>query len=133
MESETRRPTQATRYRQRCSREAGSQKTKKLYEMEKHFESQRNWFEKISSLSMEKDIQKLWQLTKAFNDDKVCRGQTVLLTESGPAPGKAACNILANAYKNVSEVEISRSRIHDIQRETKELKNIDVPSHRWIG
>ena len=85
--------------------------------------------EKISSLKMEESTQKLWQLTKAPNDDNVFRSQTVLLTESGPVAGKAACNVLATAYKNVSEVEISRSRIHDIQRETKELQNIDVPSH----
>ena len=76
---------------------------------------------------MAEDAQNLWQLTKALNDDNVCRSQTVLLTESGPVARKAACNVLANAYKNVSEVEISRSRI--IQRETNELQNIDVPFH----
>ena len=78
---------------------------------------------------MEKHTQNLWQLRKAPNDDNVFKSQTVLLTESGPVAGKTACDVLANAYKNVSEVEISRSRIHDIQRETNELQNIDVPSH----
>ena len=84
---------------------------------------------------MEKDTQKLWQLTKALNDDNVFRSQTVLLRESRPAAGKAACNVLANAYKNVSEIEISWSRIHDIQRETRELQNINVHPTlaRWIG
>ena len=125
----TGRQAQVTRYCQRCSRKAANRlqktsfkKAKNLYEMEKHYQSQRNWFENTSSLNMEKDTQKLWQLTKALNDDSVFRSQTVLLT------GKAACNVLANAYKNVSEVEISRSTIHVIQRDTKELQNIDVPS-----
>ena len=71
----------------------------------KHSQSQRNWFEKTSSLNMEKDTQKLWQHTKALNDDNVFRSQTILFTKSG----KAACNVLANAYKNVREVKISRS------------------------
>ena len=101
----------------------------KLYEMEKHSQSQRGWFEKTSCLNMENDTQKLWQLTKALNDDNVFRSQTVLLIESGPVAGKAACNVLANTYKNVSDVEISSSRIHDIQCETKEPQNTDVPSH----
>ncbi|KAK3781441.1 hypothetical protein RRG08_019066 [Elysia crispata] len=49
---------------------------------------------------MAEDTQNLWQLTKALNDNNVWRSQTVLLTESGPVAGKAACNVLANAYKN---------------------------------
>ncbi|KAK3787198.1 hypothetical protein RRG08_040328 [Elysia crispata] len=75
----------------------------------KRTQSQRNWFEKTSSLNMAEDTQNLWQLTKALNDNNVWRSQTVLLTESGPVAGKAACNVLANAYKNVREVEISRN------------------------
>ena len=102
---------------------------KNLYKMEKHSQRQRNWFEKTSSLNMEKDTQKLWQLTKALNDDNVFKSQTMFLTKSGPAAGKAACIVLANACENFSEVEILRSRIHDTQRETKELQNIDIPYH----
>ncbi|KAK3751500.1 hypothetical protein RRG08_030525 [Elysia crispata] len=62
---------------------------------------------------MEKDTQKLWQLTKALNDDSVFRSQTVLLTESRPAAGKAACNVLANAYKNrgVARLQLDGEKI----------------------
>ena len=103
-------------------------KAKKLYEMENHSQSERNWFEKTSSLNIKKDTKKLWHLTKAVNEDNIYRSQTVLLIESGPVAGKAACKVLANAYKIVSEVENARSRIHDIQRKTNDLRNIDVPS-----
>ena len=86
---------------------------------------------------MEKDTKKLWHLTKAVNEDNIYRSQTVLLIESGPVAGKAACKVLANAYKIVSEVENARSRIHDIQRKTNDLRNIDVPPPppraHWIG
>ncbi|KAK3780677.1 hypothetical protein RRG08_028125 [Elysia crispata] len=74
------------------------------------------------------------QLTKALNDDNVFRSQTVLLAESGPVAGKAACNVLTNAYKNVREVEISRSRIHDNHRETKNYRiSMYHPTHGWDG
>ena len=44
-------------------------KAKKLYETEKYSQSQMHWFEKTSSLNMEKDTQKLWQLSEALNDE----------------------------------------------------------------
>ena len=71
---------------------------------------------------------------KALNDVNVFSSQTVL-TESGPVAGKAACNILANTYKNVSEVDIPRGRIQVFQQDTKEVQNIDVPSTLacWIS
>ena len=66
-------------------------KVTKLYEMEKHSQVQRKWFEKTSSLNTEKDNKKLWQLTNALKDG-VFRSHTILLAESGPAAGKTACS-----------------------------------------
>ena len=47
---------------------------------------------------MERDSQKLWQLTKSLNGDNSERGRTTLQTTNGAVTGKAAANVLARVF-----------------------------------
>ena len=82
---------------------------------------QTSWTEKTSSLNMEKDTNKLWQLTKVLNEDTDTRHSRTVLEEEGTHySGKQAANILAEFYKEVSTATVPEARIQEVKKEIKE-------------
>ena len=65
---------------------------------EKQTQTQASWKTKTASLNMERDSQKLWQLTKSLNGDISERGRTTLQTTNGAITGKAAANVIARVF-----------------------------------
>ena len=81
---------------------------------------QRNsWQEKTQSLNLEKDTNKLWQLTKILNGDVQERSLTVLEHNGELVAGKRAANTLAKMYKKDSETNLPRERIRIARAELK--------------
>ena len=56
-------------------------KARAAFDEQKNKEARKTWQEKSGSLNMKKDTQKLWNLTKALNDDKQHASRAVLLTK----------------------------------------------------
>ncbi|CAG2245306.1 unnamed protein product [Mytilus edulis] len=87
----------------------------------------RGWREKTSSLNMEKDTTKLWNLTKALNDEG-SKGQKITLEDEGKTiTGKAAANAFAKGNKEVSNTNIPTSRKKEIRTEIRERQK--TPAH----
>ncbi|CAG2193511.1 unnamed protein product [Mytilus edulis] len=81
----------------------------------------RGWREKTSSLNIEKVTTKLWNLTRALNDEerKAAEGKTIT--------GKAAANAFAKGYEEVSNTNIPTSHKKEIRTEIRERKK--TPAH----
>ncbi|VDI60877.1 Hypothetical predicted protein [Mytilus galloprovincialis] len=87
----------------------------------------RGWREKTSSLNMEKDTTKLWNLKKALNDEG-SKGQKITLEDEGKTiTGKAAANTFAKGYEEVSNTNIPTSHKKEIRTEIRERK--ETPAH----
>ena len=96
---------------------------KALFNKEKQVQMQNSWQEKTSSLNMEKDSKKLWNLTKTINGDISENRKTTLQTGDGTFNGKAAANIFARMYQKVSETNISRSREKEVRSQANGLQD----------
>ena len=85
------------------------------------FECQRRgWREKASSLNMEKDTTKQWNLTKALNDEG-SKGQNITLEDEGRTiTGKAAANAFAKGYETESNTNIPLERKKEVRAEERE-------------
>ena len=75
--------------------------------------------EKTQSLNLEKDTNKLWQLTKILNGDVQERSLTVLEHNGELVTGKRAANTLAKMYRKDSETNLPRERIREARAELK--------------
>ena len=73
-------------------------------------QTQASWKTKTASLNIERDSQKLWQLTKSLNGDNSERGRTTLQTTNGAVTGKAAANILARVFEEESTASPSADK-----------------------
>ena len=60
---------------------------------------------------MERDSQKLWQLTKSLKGDNSERGKTTLQTTNGAVTGKAAANVLARVFEEESTAQLTESKM----------------------
>ena len=68
------------------------------------------WREKTSSLNIEKDTTKLWNLTKALNDEE-SKGQKITLEDEGKTiTGKAASKAVVKGYETESNTNIPLAR-----------------------
>ena len=85
---------------------------------EKQTQTQASWKTKTASLNMERDSQKLWQLTKSLNGDNSERGRT-LQTTNGAVTGKAAANVLARVFEEESTASPSADRVKDVRTKTR--------------
>ena len=91
---------------------------------EKQTQTQASWKTKTASLNMDRDSQKLWQLTKSLNGDNSERGRTTLQTTNEAVTGKAAANVLARVFEEESTASPSADRVKDIRTQTRaELQN----------
>ena len=95
---------------------------KNTFEGKKTAQIQSSWHEKTASLNLEKDSQKLWQLTTLLNNDNHQQRQTVLQSGDDCVTGKAAANVFAKAYEAESTVHLSQDRIRDVRQETRNLR-----------
>ena len=78
---------------------------------------------------MEKDTQKLWNLTKALNDDQQHAPRAVLLMEGTQIfTGKKAAYLLADSFREDSLLDISREKQADIRMKTKEQLQKQSPT-----
>ena len=84
---------------------------------------------KTGSLNMEKDTQKLWNLTKALNDDQQHAPRAALLKEGTQIfTGKKAAYLLADSFREDSLLDISREKQADIRMKTKEQLQKQSPT-----
>ena len=76
--------------------------------------------EKTSSLNMEKDTKKLWNLTKALNDEG-SKGNKITLEDEGiTITGKAAANVFAKGYEAESNINIPLSRKEEVRQDERD-------------
>ena len=68
------------------------------------------WYEKVSSLNIKKDMDKLWKLTKLLNEDNPEKRADVLQSEGKLIAQKEAANFLAKLYQEESNVKLPRER-----------------------
>ena len=85
---------------------------------ENQSQTQANWKTKTASLNMERDSQKLWQLTKSLNGDNSEWGRTILQTTNGAVTGKAEANVLARVFEEDSTASPSADRVKDVRTQT---------------
>ena len=94
------------------------------FDQEKKLQTQNSWKEKTASLNMEKDTQKLWQLTKSLNEDNYERNRLTLNSNNKDVTGKAAANVFARTFEEASTAHPTTDRIRDVRNQTKTmLKN----------
>ena len=86
---------------------------------EKQTQTQASWKTKTASLNMERDSQKLWQLTKSLNGDNSEWGRTTLQTTNGAVTEKAAANVLAKVFEEESTASPSADRVKDVRTQTR--------------
>lgn len=81
-------------------------------------------------MDMEKDTKKLWNLTKALNDEG-SKGEKITLEVEGDATiGKAAANEFAKGYEKESNTDIPPSRKKEARTELRERSK--VPTHELM-
>ncbi|KAK7106533.1 hypothetical protein V1264_017781 [Littorina saxatilis] len=89
------------------------------FDKEKQRQTQNSCREKTASLNMEKDTQKLWQLTKTLNEDNSGRRKVTLHTNTGDVTGKTAANVFAKAFEADSTVTVPADRLKDVRSQTR--------------
>jgi len=120
--------TQLSAAREEMEKEPSDQNSKKHQQLRADFEAkkktltQKSWHEKTASLNLEKDSQKLWQLTNMLNDDNSQRGRTTLQSKEGFLTGKAAANRFAKVYQAESSVNISQEKKRNIREKSRSLR-----------
>ena len=76
---------------------------------------------------MEKDTTKLWNLTKALNDEG-SKGQNITLEDEGRTiTGKAAANAFTKGYEIESNTNIPLARKKEVKAE--EIERTKTPAH----
>ena len=91
-------------------------------------EIQKSWHEKTSSLNMERDTTKLWKLTRSLDEDTSCaRAQTVIEDSGTLHTGKMAANVLADAFQEVSKLEIPKTRTKEVESATRDQLQAHAP------
>ena len=88
-------------------------KAKAEFTKEKLQVQRNSWQEKTQSLNLEKETNKLWQLTIFLNGDFQERNLTVLEHNGELVTGKRAANTLAKMYKNDNETNLPTVRIRE--------------------
>ena len=106
---------------------ADHNKAKAEFVREKLQQTRRSWHEKTSSLNMEKDSKKLWNLVKTLNDEAPSHGKTVLEVNKQLLTEKRAANEFAKFYKKESTLTIPQEKIRRAKEEIK-IRSADLPN-----
>ena len=96
---------------------------KDLFEKEKTTQIQSSWQEKTASLNLEKDSQRLWQLTKQLNEDNRQQRNTVLHIGDQIFTGKTAANVFAKVYGEDSTAHVQQERVREVRQETQSIQS----------
>ncbi|RUS68475.1 hypothetical protein EGW08_023763 [Elysia chlorotica] len=73
------------------------------------------WHEKTENLNLDKDGKKLWNLTKALNDESY-QSSTITLEQDGKLyTGKQAADIFANQFAETSDLDIPAGKGREIR------------------
>ena len=78
-----------------------------------------SWHEKTENLNMEKDGEKLWNLTRQLNGEENKYAPIILEKDGKHYAGKIAANILVDNYKAQSETNINRARNREVLLQTR--------------
>ena len=73
-----------------------------------------------ASLNFEKDVRKLWKLTKQLSDEENSRAKITLEENSKLLTGKQAADKFAENYVNESKIPVSASKQREERREIRE-------------
>ena len=101
---------------------AAYNKAKADFTRQKLQQTRAAWHEKTSSPNMEKDTDKLRNLTKLLNGDNPKKAQTVLQSEGELLVEKKAANCLAKLYQEESNVKLLRERTCQVREQLTQLQ-----------
>ena len=75
---------------------------------------------KLESFNLEKEMRRVWKLTKTLNDDYQERARsTVIKDNETHLTGKLAANILAETFKENSQLEVPREKTAEVRQQIK--------------
>ena len=75
---------------------------------------------KTASLNMETDSNKLWCLTEQLNDEESRHAMITLLQDRK----MVGTNILSNAYKEASNIEVELHQQKDVSTEKRKIQSL---------
>ena len=81
-------------------------KARAEFTREKLLQTRKQWYEKTTSLNLEKDSSKLWSLTKVLNEEAPSRNKTVLRVRNTLLTDKKAANEFAQLYGRESTLPL---------------------------
>ena len=86
----------------------------------------KGWQEKTASLNVDRDGTKLWQLTAALDGKENKSAPIALLIDGKVLTGKETADQFIQQYANVSDIKVSKTRLHQVKQDTRQLnKEID--------
>ncbi|GFR63031.1 hypothetical protein ElyMa_003594500 [Elysia marginata] len=91
------------------------------------------WQEKIASLNMEKDSNKLWRLVGALSGSEGAATQIALEKDGNTVTGKATADLLIKQYAAVRNIEVDPEKKIQIRKNTHKKKpegNTYLPRER---
>ena len=100
-----------------------------VFDEQKTQEARKSWQEKTGALNMEKDTQKLWNLTKTLNDDQCHAPRAALLKEKDHLyTGRKAAALLADKFQQDSFLDVPREKTTNIRMKTKDELRKQTPT-----
>ena len=81
-----------------------------------------SWHRKTASLNYEKDSKKLWNLTKAINEDNKSQAHTAIVQDGKLVTGRQAANATAGSYQEDCTTNVTQERKRQVRRQTKGLQ-----------
>ena len=84
-----------------------------------------SWMKKTASLDMvETHSNKLWHLTKQFNDEENRHAKITLVQDRKMVHGKQAANILADIYKEASNIPVELHKQKYVRTESDDVSTV---------
>ena len=107
-------------------------KAKENFETLKTKEIQNSWHQKTSSLDLEHNTGRLWNLAKSLNEDVTATRNATVIEEAGKFhTGKRAANLLADVFKDESTLKVPPERkkevLEQFQAEWRKPKVLTPP------
>ena len=97
-------------------------RAKALFTKHKIAQQRDSWHRKTASLNYEKDSKKLWNLTKAINEDNKSQAHTAISQDGKLVTGRQAANAIAGSYQEDCTTNVTQERKREVRRQTKELQ-----------
>ena len=97
-------------------------RAKAIFTKHKIAQQRDSWHRKTASLNYEKDSKKLWNLTKAINEDNKSQAHTAISQDGKLVTGRQAANAIAGSYQEDCITNVTQERKREVRRQTKELQ-----------